>query len=293
MGVAGIARSSPSTADGGVRHLLPGMRYLLVVAGVLVFIAGLQLFVFSEETARYFAWTIDPPLTAAFLGAGYWASVALEWLAAREATWARARVAVPAVFTFTTLTLVATLLHLDRFHLGDPSFVTEAATWGWIGIYVAVPPAMAVLWALQVRAPGGDGARTAPVPVPVRLVLGVHALAFLAVGAVLFVAPERTATLWPWLLTPLTARAVAGWLLGIGVAAAHVLRENDVARARPAFYAYVALGVLQLVALARYSSDVEWGSPSAWVFVTIIASMLVTGALSLRGTGDSRPPPDA
>jgi hypothetical protein len=269
------------------------MRYLLVVAGVLVFIAGLQLFVFSEETARYFAWTIDPPLTAAFLGAGYWASVALEWLATREATWARARVAVPAVFTFTTLTLVATLLHLDRFHLGDPSFVTEAATWGWIGIYVLVPPAMAVLWALQVRAPGSDGARTAPVPAPVRLVLAVHALVFLPVGAVLFVAPERTASLWPWLLTPLTARAVAGWLLGIGVAAAHVLRENDVARARPAFYAYVALGVLQLVALARYSSDVEWGSPSAWVFVTIVASMLVTGTLSLRASGDSRPPPQA
>jgi hypothetical protein len=258
------------------------MRYLLVVAGLLVFIAGLQLFVFSEQTARFFAWTIDPPLTAAFLGAGYWASVGLEWLAAREAVWARARIAVPAVFTFTTLTLIATLLHLDRFHLGDPRLVTEAATWGWIAIYVAVPPAMGVLWGLQLLAPGGDGPRAAPVPAGLRVVLVLQATLFLAVGALLFVAPERTASLWPWLLTPLTARAVAAWLLGIGVAAVHVLRENDVVRARPAFWAYVALGILQLVSLARFPDDVEWDSPSAWVYVVAVASMLLTGAMALR-----------
>ena len=47
------------------------MRALLAVAAVLVFLAGTQLFVFSTRTARYFAWTIDPPMTAAFLGAHY------------------------------------------------------------------------------------------------------------------------------------------------------------------------------------------------------------------------------
>lgn len=37
----------------------------------LLFIAGVQLFVFSEQTDYYFAWTIGLPLTAAFLSAGY------------------------------------------------------------------------------------------------------------------------------------------------------------------------------------------------------------------------------
>ncbi|MFN2488271.1 MAG: hypothetical protein ABR529_00710 [Actinomycetota bacterium] len=126
----------------GDRRTTPATRRLLFVAGGLVFLAGLQLFVLPERTDSYFAWTIDPPLTAAFLGAGYWASFALEWLAAMQRSWARARIAVPAVFVFTTLTLVATLLHLDKFHLGVDDSLTVAVTWLWIAIYVTVPPVM-------------------------------------------------------------------------------------------------------------------------------------------------------
>jgi hypothetical protein len=44
------------------------MRGLLLAAGALVFLAGFQLFILTEQTDLYFAWTIQPPLTAAFLG---------------------------------------------------------------------------------------------------------------------------------------------------------------------------------------------------------------------------------
>jgi hypothetical protein len=119
------------------------MRRILNVAGTLVFLAAIQLFVLSTAMDRFFAWTIGVPLTAAFLGAGYWASVALEWLAAREKTWVHVRGAVPAVFVFTTLTTVVTFLHLDLFHLDAsiPLF-TRIVTWGWIAIYVLMPPAL-------------------------------------------------------------------------------------------------------------------------------------------------------
>ena len=49
------------------RELQPGMRALLWVAGVLVLLAGVQLLFFTERTATHFAWTIQPPLTAATL----------------------------------------------------------------------------------------------------------------------------------------------------------------------------------------------------------------------------------
>jgi len=73
-----------------VRELSLGMRGLLVAASVLVFLAGFQLFILTEQTEHYFARTIQPPLTAAFLGAGYWSSFLLEFLASRERIWARA-----------------------------------------------------------------------------------------------------------------------------------------------------------------------------------------------------------
>jgi len=47
------------------------MRSLLLAASFMVFLAGFQLFILTEQTEHYFAWTIQPPLIEAFLGAGY------------------------------------------------------------------------------------------------------------------------------------------------------------------------------------------------------------------------------
>ena len=145
-----------------VRELSVGMRGLLVAASVLVFLAGFQLFILTEQTEHYFEWTIQPPLTAAFLGAGYWSSFLLEFLASRERIWARARVAVPAVFAFTMLTLVATLLHFDRFHFGSTEIFARVTAWFWLMIYLVVPPIVLVLWIHQQRLPRGEPASLGP-----------------------------------------------------------------------------------------------------------------------------------
>src|SRR5713226_10073681 len=135
-----------SEAPPGVKSLIVPMRWLLYAASALVFLAGLQLTVFTEQTATYFAWTISQPfLTAAFLGASYWAAVPVEVIAARQSTWATARVAVPAIWLFTTLTLVATLLHFDKFHFSSPIASAQGAAWFWLAIYAGVPVAMALI----------------------------------------------------------------------------------------------------------------------------------------------------
>lgn len=278
--------TASSPAAGGAtpqaKLLVPGMRRLLWVAGVLVFLAGLQLFVFTERTATRFAWTIEVPLTAASLGAGYWASVAFEWLAARERLWANARIAVPTVGVFTTLTLIATLLHLDLFHLGS-SFepITQAVTWGWIAIYTLVPLAMVLIGVGQRRAGGLDPPRTSRIPRWVAAVLLVQAVVMLVAGAYLFVAPTEAASLWPWPLTPLTGRAVGAWVLSLGLGAAHCLWENDPRRARPVAVGYVALGILEAVAVARYPDTIAWGEAQAIVYVVFLVSFVVTGAALL------------
>lgn len=280
-----------------IKPLVPGVRWLLYTAAVLVLLAGFQLFVFTERTNTYFAWTIVNPLAAAFLGAGYWASFAIEALAAKQRIWANARIAVPTVFVFTVLTLVATLLHLDKFHLGGSVPAgTRLVTWAWIAIYVLVPLLMLVVLVRQARAPGSDPPRSVLLPGWVYAALAVQAIILLGFGVALFAAPGPTAPLWPWQLTPLLAQATGAWLISLGVAAAHALLERDARRLRPAMVGYLLLAVLQAIAMARYPHRFHWGSAAGIIYLIFLVSIVPTGAAGLarglratpRGASGSR-----
>jgi len=258
------------------------MRWLLLGAGFLVLLAGFQLFILTEYTDQYFAWTIQPFITAAFLGGGYFASFLMEFLASRRTRWAEGRIVVPAVFTFTTLTLLATLLHLDRFHFTSTAVFAQAAAWFWLSIYVIVPPAMLVMWYRQSRALGDDPERSAPLPAILRLVLIFQAVIMLAWGIALFVDPAFFAVSWPWKLTPLTSQAVGAWLIGIGVFAAQSVFENDYSRIRVGLLSYAAFALLELIALARYPANFSWFSLSAWLYLGLICSILLAGLYSTK-----------
>ena len=264
-----------------LRPLVPGMRRLLFTASVLVLLAGLQLFVFTGRTGHFFAFTIANPLAAAFLGAAYWASVAIEALAGRQALWANARIAVPAVLVFTVLTLTVTLTHLGQLHLGARFAAgTQIITVAWIAIYLLVPALMLILLAVQARTPGAEPPRPA-LPRWLCVVLAAQAIVLLGLGTALFAAPAQASPLWPWQLTPMMAQATGAWLISLGVAAGHALLERDARRLRPAAAGYILLAVLLAIALARYPHQFEWRSASAIVYLIFLVTMLLAGAVGL------------
>jgi hypothetical protein len=267
---------------GGIRPLVPGMRVLLFIAAVLVLLAGFQLYVFTERTNTFFAWSFVNPLAAAFLGGAYWASFGIEVLAGRQTVWANARIAVPAVLVFTLLTLAATLIHLDKLHLGSEFAVgTRFVTWAWIAIYALVPALMLIVLVVQARTPGGDPPRSAPLPTWVYALVAAQAVLLLGLGLALFAAPVDVAPAWPWALTPLIAQATAAWLISLGVAATHALVERDARRLRPAAVGYLLLVLFQVIALARFPDRFEWGSASGIIYLIVLGTMLLTGAVSL------------
>jgi hypothetical protein len=261
------------------------MRWLLYAASGLVALAGFQLFVLSEQTATTFAWTIANPLTAASLGAAYWSAVPVEFLAARHPAWAKARVAVPGVWTFTTLTLILTIVHADLFHFSSPDLVPRAAAYLWLGIYAGVPLAMLVASFVQLRAPGGDPPREHPLPGWLRIAFLTEAAGVAVAGITLFLLPDASRPLWPWTLTTLTARAIGAWLVGLGVIMIHAFREGDLARIRPVGGGLTLFGVFQLVALARYPDRMAWGTPAAWLYLLFLASLLPIGLYAWFGPG--------
>jgi hypothetical protein len=260
------------------RPTIPGMRLLLLIASALVFTVGSTLVVAPAQTDRYFAWTVNPPLTAAFLGAAYWASGVLELAASRERIWTRTRIGVPTVFVFTALTLLTTLLHIDRFHLGDEhALITRAGTWVWIAVYTVVPPSMLLLVWRQSKAKGSNPPRSVPLAAWVRVVILVQGITMLLLGITLFAVPSTVALLWPWTMSPLSTRAIASWLIGLGVGVLHVARENDWSRVQSAAIGYAVFACLELIALLRFASDVAWASPKLWVYLAFLLSILVVG----------------
>ena len=279
------AGSSPDA----VRPLTAGMRLLLLVGGGLGAIAGTQLFVGTEHTDRFFAWTIQSHMTAAFLGAMYYSAILLLVVSATERYWACARVAAFTLLSVATLVLIAVLAHLDLFHTDADRTLTMLGTWAFIGTYAVLPVALvAGIWR-QLRFPGGDPTRLAPLPTWFRIGLAVQAAIMLSVGAALLIAPSATDALWSWELTPLTGRAVGAFVLSTGVASALGTRENDWTRIRGPIYSYATAAGLEFVALARYSDEVDWESITAWAYVGFLATALAVGVYGSLAATRSRP----
>jgi hypothetical protein len=269
---------STSVAVVAGRRVAPGTRTLLLVFAVLTVVATNQLFVLAAATDRWFAWTIQPPLTAAFLGSGYAAGFLLVVLVLRTRLWVEARLTLVSVLVFATVSLVATLLHTDRFHFTAAGDVARFAAWLWLAVYVVVPVALAVVVVRAHRSPGRVLARQAPLPAWLRLCLLVHAVVLLPVAVALLVRPGAAARLWPWALTPLTAQMVAGWVLAFGVVAVGALVEDDLTRLSGPALAYAVFGLLQLLALAVYGDAFRWGSPQGTAYLAVLITVPLVGA---------------
>jgi hypothetical protein len=256
------------------------LRLLFGAFAALAAGAFLLLFALSNETEDWFSWTIKPPLTAAFLGASYLAALLLFAWTARFGDWRSAQAALVPVSVIAILLLVATIVHEDRFH-------HDVFGWFWKAAYLVAPIAIAVAVARQLRVPARERQEPdhprAPLPGAIRAALVVQGSVMLAFGAYLFAAPGSADDLWPWALTPLTARVIGAFVTGFGASALHALIANDLRSFEGAALAYSALGVLQLIAVALHATDLTGGNGDTWVYVIFLVSVAATGLAGLGG----------
>jgi hypothetical protein len=234
---------------------------------VLAVANGLFLYGVPARAATDYAWAIRPPINGALLGAGYLAGAVGTALSLRAERWRSMRILAASLVTLAVALLAATALHADRFRWGYPP------TWGWVVVYATVPLAAVALWRAQERlvpAPAADPR----LATQRRLSLVLGAL-LAVVGAALLLAPGALADAWPWPLTPLMARAAAGWCLL--VASALLIAARSLRRRHEAVVPYAALltwAVLLLALPVLHGDDLLAGRGAGLAILLAIESAL-------------------
>ncbi|MFP3855243.1 MAG: hypothetical protein ACLFWD_13220 [Anaerolineales bacterium] len=194
-------------------RILPFTKWVAAAIVPFLLLAFLILFFFPETSGERFAWEINPSMTAMFMGAGY---VGGAWLFINTIfgqRWHRVAPGFPAVTTFATAMLLATVLHWEVFDLNH----LPAAL--WFALYVAAPILVPIVWWRNRSAdPSLSEQSGLKVPAVARWglrLLGIFLLGFAVLG---FVSPNWLIDIWPWPLSALTARIMSGWfaLLGVG-----------------------------------------------------------------------------
>jgi hypothetical protein len=264
-------RVRPALAARGDGRVLGLTRAGIWILLVLAAANGLFLYLLPGLADTEYAWSIKPPVNAAFIGAGFLAGTLATGLVLATATrWRTFSTLPPALWVLASTLLAATIIHHDRFKWDYPP------TWVWGIVYAGVPLAVPFLVARQRRVaeaqPAADPALRA-----LRVLSAIVGAPLVIGAAALFVAPVELGQHWPWPLTPLLARAVAAWYALFGT----MLVSCAIALRRPAeaLIAYATLAAWSALLLAlplMHPDDVSGGG--LW-----IALMLVLLGLSAYG----------
>ena len=241
--------------------------------------AILAIGVSPADSKTNFAWPIQPVVMAAVLGAFYITSAPLFLLPLLARRWEMIRTMILPTALFSTVQLAATFLHWDKFSVGTTPFYV------WFASYLLPPPIFlgAYLWH-QRKAASRSSISDDPVPAWMHRLLVICG-GLLTVGAILiFLFPNLLIPIFPWQLTPLTARSLCGWLFAVGTLMLSISRENHRTRSRLATPVLIFILPALLVQMVRYANEVNWSNPVLWIGMILFGVVGFCGVYLARGS---------
>ncbi len=258
------------------------------VAGLVIpflVVAFIILFIFPDQTGMLFAWKIQPSMSAMMLGSAYAGGVYFFTGVLRSKQWHKVKVGFLPVIAFASLLGIATILHWDKFNHSHVSF------FAWAGLYFTTPFIVSFVWLRNRKQDAGNsGEQDNIIPYTWRLIMGAFGSITLVISLFLFLQPGMLISLWPWTLTPLTARVMGAMfalpgLVGLGIA---LDKRWDAAILILQSQGFSIL--LILIASILSSQDYDWAYGGSWLFIGGLGLMLVSIILLIlfmnnRGTG--------
>lgn len=244
---------------------------------VLAAANGFFLYFVPFLAKDYYAWSINPSINAAALGAGYLAGMFATGLGSWAVKhWRSVRVLIGPFAVLGFSLFVATMIHAENFRWNYPP------TWIWTVVYFGLPIGSLIIWMVQewgrkdvVEAdPRLRGMRTASVLIGIPVLM---------VGLALYLFPGEFLAGWPWKMSVLLARAMAGWYIFaclLLVFSGFMLRQ---AHEAPITYGTVALwNVLMLLLPVIYFGSIRPGFGLACYLSVHLLLLALTGWVSWR-----------
>ncbi len=261
-------------------RLLPETRWAALIVFLILLPATTILWVAPDRTAELWAWMIQPELTPVFLGSGYGAGAYFFWRTYRAERWHPSSPGVLGAAIFAGLMLIATAIHWDRFNHGDGPVLAAIAFYAWTVVYIVSPFAvLAIWWRNRATDPRTPAKHDPCVPAGALLAARAFAAGALAMGALFFVAPAIAVDIWPWQLTPLTARVLASLTVQVGVGAFVLSRDERWSTWRLIVHTYLVATALLLVGAIRAFTDFDTSNPLTWLYLSGLLG--TSGALGL------------
>lgn len=263
-------------------RILPLTRLVATAVTLILFSAFVILYLFPSQTEQLFAWTIRPSLTPMVLGAGYLAGAYFFIRTMFSQHWHEVANGFMTTTAFCIPMSLATLLHLDRFNHSHLTF------WIWLATYLTVPIVVPyTYWHNGGNAPTPSNSYGIQLPPPVRLLMALAGTAALLLALGMFLSPNWAIAVWPWTLTPLTARMIAGWLVLPGAAALLIAHDPRWSTARIMMEADLVWVALLLLAVWRGWGDLAPATGVTWLYVGVLVGAL-TAVLTLYLWMESR-----
>lgn len=236
--------------------------FLILVPALIV------LWGMPDKTADLWAWTIMPDLTPIFMGAGYGAGAFFFWRTFRAERWHPSSAGVFGAGFFATLMLIATLVHWEKFNQGDAPFLAAFCFYAWVIVYILSPFVVMWLWWRNHQHDPRTPEPGDPIVSPaISLAARLFAIVALGAAAVFFISPDTAIDVWPWALTPLTARVLASFTAQVGVGALLLSLDSRWSSWRLLMQTFFVATVLLLIGAIRASDDFIDDRVTTWLYV--------------------------
>jgi hypothetical protein len=254
------------------------LRALTWVEVLVLIVAGGGLFFLPKLAAEQWPWVIAP-FNGRFVGAVYLGSFVSAAFMAFHGRWSPGRIVMPMIFVFTSIVLVVSSLHLDKFDF------QRWQPWIWFLLYAILPINSAYhMWLYRNRQPA-DSHGT---PKKWSAFLFALTIFLILYGIALLIAPTTASAFWPWPIDAFHGQMYSVVFITSAVGCYLIARRASALEWQTLGLTLLVIGACSIIglflvdAVVPLEKKVNWAMSGTWAWSALMVVVGGTGMAMLQ-----------